>query len=326
MHMTATIPMLDLAAQQARLGARLDAAIARVLAHGRYIEGPEVGELEAALAERARVAHAIGCANGTDALVLCLMALGVGPRDAVFVPAFTFAATAEAVRLAGAVPFLVDVDVATFNIDATSLDAAVRAARADHGLQPRGVITVDLFGQPADYAAIGAVAAAHDLWLVEDAAQSFGATWRGRPCGGFGVAAATSFYPTKPLGCFGDGGAVLTDDGAIADAVGALKWHGAPTDDRFDHQRIGMNSRLDTLQAAVLLAKLAVFDDETDARRAVARRYDDALAGLVELPLQAPGRGQQLGALYGPRRRPRRAGRALGVPPALPPGSTIRAS
>jgi len=281
--MTDPIPFIDLAAQQARLRPLLDAAIARVLDHGRYVLGPEVDELEAELARRAGVRHVISCANGTDAMELVLLAEGVGPGDAVFVPAFTFTATAEVAALAGATPVFVDVDAASFNMDPASLDAAIAAVRAEGSLVPRCAIAVDLFGQPADYPALEDVCARHGIWLMEDAAQSFGARLGNRAACAFGRVATTSFYPAKPLGCYGDGGAIFTSDDALATRLVSLRQHGQGTD-KYDNVHIGMNSRLDTLQAVVLLAKLSIFDDEVAARDAAARRYAALLDGAVAVP------------------------------------------
>lgn len=280
------LPFIDLQAQRRRLGDRIDAAIARVLAHGRFILGPEVAELENVLAERAGCAHAVACANGTDALLLPLLALGVGPGDAVYVPAFTFAATGEVVVLCGATPIFVDVEAATFNLDTESLSAAI--AETPRDLTPRAIIPVDLFGQAADHAAIAGVAARHDLIVIDDAAQSFGATRDGRACGSFGDVGATSFFPAKPLGCYGDGGAMLTDDGDLAAQLRSLRHHGAGTH-RYDQVAVGMNSRLDTMQAAILLEKLAIFDEEIVARDRIAARYSAALGDLVTVPRLAPG-------------------------------------
>jgi len=276
------VPLVDLQAQRARLGARLDRAIAGVLAHGRFIMGPEVGELEARLSAFCGARHAIACANGTDALALGLMALDVGPGDAVLVPSFTFVASAEVVAWTGAVPVFCDVRADTFNLDPVSLEAGVRTARRE-GLTPHAVIAVDLFGQPADYAAIEPVCAAHGLVLIADAAQSFGAAHRGRNVGQIGTLGATSFFPSKPLGCYGDGGCVFTADDGLADAVRSLRVHGQGRD-KYDNVRVGMNGRLDTLQAAILLEKLAIFADEIEARRTVAARYAEGLEDVVRVP------------------------------------------
>lgn len=283
----APLPFIDLAAQRRRLGDAIEAAMARVLAHGQFVLGPEVAELETALAAFSGAAHAVTCANGTDALSLLLMAHGVGPGDAVFVPAFTFCATAEMPALHGATPVFVDIREGDFNMDAASLEAAIARARA-LGLVPRMVIPVDLFGQPADYAAIGEVAARAGAQVVADAAQSFGASRGGRRVGSLAGATALSFFPSKPLGAYGDGGAVLTDDADLAAKLRSLRMHGQGAA-RYDHERIGLNSRLDTLQAAILLEKLRIFPDEIAARDRVAARYSAALAGLVRVPEVAAG-------------------------------------
>ena len=279
------IPMIDLAAQRARLGYRIEQAIGRVLAHGRFVMGPEVGELEERLAGYCDARHAVSCSSGTDALLLALMAWGTGPGDAVFVPAFTFAATAEVVALAGATPVFVDVDPVTYTLDPASLAAAIDGVAE---LRPAGIIAVDLYGQPADYNAIGAVAAGNGMWVLSDAAQSFGSTLDGRGVGTYGAVSATSFFPTKPLGCYGDGGAVFTADDDLADRMRSLRAHGQG-DHPYDHRLIGINGRLDTIQAAVLLQKIDVLAEELAARRRLAERYETALAGLVTVPTVAAG-------------------------------------
>lgn len=281
------IPFADLQAQRRRLGAGLDAAIARVLAHGRFIMGPEVGALEAELATFCGARHAIACASGTDAIALGLMAKGLGRGDAVLVPSFTFVATAEAVAWLGAVPLFVDVHPDTFNLDAASLEDGIRTATAQ-GLTPRGVIAVDLFGQPCDYEAVEAICERHGLWLMADAAQSFGATYRGRRVGQIGLLSATSFFPAKPLGCYGDGGCVFTDDDDLAEAMRSIRIHGQGQD-KYDNVRIGINGRLDTLQAAILLEKLKIFPAEIEARQDVAARYHEGLGDLVRVPRVAAG-------------------------------------
>ena len=274
------IPLFEPRAQYARLRARIDARLRDVLAHGRYVLGPEVAELETALARLAGVGHAVAVGNGTDALLIALLAEGIGPGDAVFVPAFTFVATAGAVVSAGATPVFCDVDRATFNIDPA--DLAARTARLPTGLRPRAVIAVDLFGQPADYPAIAAVAEAHGLLVVADAAQSLGGAHGDVPVGGLATVTATSFYPTKPLGALGDGGALFTDDPARADRMRAIREHGFG-------EMAGLNSRLDTLQAAVLLAKLETFEADRAQRSAIAARYDAAFAPHVGLQSCPPG-------------------------------------
>jgi dTDP-4-amino-4,6-dideoxygalactose transaminase len=279
------VEFVDLGAQQRRLGGRIDAAIGRVLAHRRFIDGPEVAELEERLASYCGVGHALACSSGTDALVLALMALGVGPGDRVMVPSFTFAATAEVVALVGATPFFVDVDPETFNIDPGS----VRHAFSQPGDGPVvGIIPVDLFGHPAPHGEIDEIAARHGAWVLTDAAQSFGASWHGRRSGSIGRLAASSFFPAKPLGCYGDGGAVFTDDPELADAIRSLRSHGAGSH-RYEHVRIGMTGRLDTIQAAVLLEKLSIFDEELDARQAVADIYRSLLADVATVPTVRPG-------------------------------------
>jgi dTDP-4-amino-4,6-dideoxygalactose transaminase len=276
----------DLAAQQDRIKDRLDAAIADVLARGQYILGPQVAELEGALAKFCGATHCVACANGTDALSLVLMAEDIGAGDAVFVPSFTFVATAEAVSGRGATPVFVDIDAATYNMDAASLERAVDAAKAA-GLRPRMVIAVDLYGQPADYAALRAVAREHSLTLVADAAQSFGATLGGKGVGTLADYTTTSFFPAKPLGCYGDGGAIFTEDGDKAEILRSLRFHGKGSH-KYENVRVGLNSRLDTLQAAVLLVKLDIFADEIAARQEVAKRYGEILRG-VETPWVAQG-------------------------------------
>lgn len=281
------ILMLDVEAQRRAIGPAMDERIQRVLGHGRFIMGPEVQELEEALAERVGVAHVVTCGNGTDALQLVLMAWGIGPGDAVFVPSFTFTATAEVVALLGATPVLCDVLKDTYNLDVASLEEAVLAVLADGRLTPRAVIPVDLFGLPADYPSIQGVADRYGLRVLADAAQSFGATLDGRPVGSLAEVTATSFFPAKPLGCFGDGGAVFTDDPELAAVMRSIRVHGKGTD-KYDTVRLGINSRLDTIQAAILLAKLTVFDAEIDARQVLATRYSDDLEGAdwIDPPLR----------------------------------------
>jgi dTDP-4-amino-4,6-dideoxygalactose transaminase len=271
------MPFVDLAAQLARLRPAIDAAIARVLDHGAFVMGPEVHELEAALAARTGVDHVVSCASGTDALVLSLMALGVGPGDRVLVPAFTFAATAEAVALVGATPVFVDVRPGTYDLDPDAVLAVLAAMERAGMARPVGIVPVGLFGLPADHQALSDIAAGPDLWVLDDAAQSFGAEQAGRPVGSLGDLATTSFFPAKPLGGYGDGGAIFTASDAHAEVLRSLRSHGEGVD-RYDNVRIGMTGRLDTLQAAVLLQKLSIFDDELARRRAVAARYSDELA------------------------------------------------
>lgn len=276
------IPLVDLAAQQRRIGAGIGAAIKRVLAHGVYIMGPEVHELERQLSAYSGAPHVISCASGTDAIALLLMAKGLRAGDAVFVPSFTFSATAEPIALLGATPVFVDVLPDTFNIDPRSLEVGIATARA-LALKPKAIISVDLFGQPADYEALTKLAQQYRLDLLCDAAQSFGATWSGRKVGTIGSATATSFFPSKPLGCYGDGGAIFTADADLASRVRSLRVHGQGAD-KYDNEHVGMNGRLDTLQAAVLLQKLTVFEEEIVARDRIASRYGKALRGCVLTP------------------------------------------
>lgn len=270
-----SIPFIDLQAQRRRLGKRIDDAILKVVDHGAYILGPEVQQLEAKLAEFCGAKHCISCANGTDALALVLMAWGIKPGDAVYVPAFTFVATAEAVAWFGATPVFVDVLEDSFNMDPDSLETAIEAA-AGMNLTPKAVIPVDLFGQPADYRRLLPIAERHGLKVLADTAQGFGATLDGQRTGTFGDATATSFFPAKPLSCYGDGGAVFTDDDALAEDLHSLRVHGQGSD-KYDNVRIGMNGRMDTIQAAILIEKLDIFPDEIAARQRVADYYSSNL-------------------------------------------------
>jgi dTDP-4-amino-4,6-dideoxygalactose transaminase len=277
-----SIPFIDLKAQQQRIRSNIDAAIKRVLDHGQYIMGPEVTELEQKLSKYCGAKHVISCANGTDALALALMAKGIKPGDAVFVPTFTFAATAEVVAWFGATPIFIDVLPDTYNMDPQSLEQGIQTA-LKLGLKPKCVIPVDLFGQPADYDAIQAIADTHKLWILADAAQSFGASYKGRITGNIGDIAATSFFPAKSLGCYGDGGAIFTNDDSIANTIRSLRVHGQGAD-KYDNVLIGMNARLDTLQAAILIQKLAIYDDEINKRNAIATRYNNGLKDYVQVP------------------------------------------
>jgi dTDP-4-amino-4,6-dideoxygalactose transaminase len=269
------IAFIDLQAQRRRLGEPLTRAINDAVEGGQWVLGPQVAELEKRLAEFAGVKHAITCANGTDALMIVLRAWDIGPGDAVFVPAFTFAASAEVVALVGASPVFVDVLEDTYNMDPASLEAAIGQVKREGKLKPRAVMPVDLFGQPADYRAIETIVAREKLKLLCDAAQGFGGLLDGRRSGGIGDAAATSFFPAKPLGCYGDGGAVFTNDSALDELLRSIRMHGQGID-KYENVRIGVNSRLDTIQAAILLEKLKVFPAEIDMREAVARRYNEA--------------------------------------------------
>jgi len=277
------IPFIDLGSQYARIQDDVEAAVLRVLRSGQYIHGPEVEQLEQQLAAFVGTRHAVSCASGTDALVIALMAKGVGPGDAVFTPPFTFMASAEAIALVGATPVFVDVDPATFNLSPTALRTAIEQFKdAGKELNPRGVIAVDLFGLPADYEAIDELARSHDLLVIEDAAQSFGARSGNRVAGALAEIGCTSFFPAKPLGCYGDGGAIFTDDDDLAELFRSIRVHGQGSD-RYEHVRLGLTGRLDTVQAAVLIAKLKIFEDELAARQIVADTYSGAIrqAGLA---------------------------------------------
>jgi len=281
------IAFIDLKAQRDTIRERIDAAIARVIDHGAFIMGKEVAEFENALASFTRAKYVMGCGNGTDALQLVLMAEGIGPGDAVFAPAMTFVATVEVVALLGATPVFVDVRPDTFNMDAESLEAAIGHAKT-LGLKPRLVIPVDLFGQPADYPSIQGVAERYGLKVLADAAQGLGGALNGHSVGTLATWTTTSFFPAKPLGCYGDGGAVMTDDEQGAELIRSLRVHGKGTN-KYDNVRVGINSRLDTIQAAVLIEKLAIFRDELLARDKVARRYSEALADVVQTPVLTKG-------------------------------------
>ena len=283
----APIPFIDLAAQRRRLGRAIDDAIARVLGHCQFILGPEVRTLEAELAAFCGARHAVSCASGTDALVMVLMAKGVGPGDAVVCPSFTFTATAEVIVLVGATPVFADVEANSFNLDPASVPAACAMARK-LGLNPKAVIPVDLFGQPAAHDRLAAAADAENLFVLDDAAQAFGATYKNHRVGGLAPATATSFFPAKPLGCYGDGGAVLTDDDELALTLRSLRVHGEGRD-KYESVRIGLNGRLDTMQAAVLIEKLKIFPEEIVARQRVAQRYSRGLADMARVPEVAHG-------------------------------------
>jgi dTDP-4-amino-4,6-dideoxygalactose transaminase len=281
------VPFIDLNAQRQRLGTSIDEAVTRVLNHCQFINGPEVARLEAELAKYCGAKHVISCASGTDALMMVLMAKKIGPGDAVLCPSFTFCATGEAVALVGASPVFVEVDEVTFNISPESVQRGIAAARKA-GLKPRAIIPVDLFGQPADLDAINAIAEAEGLFVLEDAAQAFGATYKGKRIGTSALATTTSFFPAKPLGCFGDGGAIFTDDDQLAEDLRSIRIHGQGSD-KYDNVRLGITGRLDTIQAAVLLEKLKIFDDEIAARNKVADRYARSLGNLVTVPRVAEG-------------------------------------
>jgi dTDP-4-amino-4,6-dideoxygalactose transaminase len=289
------IPFIDLQAQRKRLGQPLEDAILKVVRSGAYVMGPEIAELEAALAAFGQAPHVLSCGSGTEALVLPLMAWGVGPGDAVFCPSFTFAATAEAAPLVGASPVFVDIDPVTYNMDAASLEAAISAVKAKGELTPKVVIAVDLFGQPADYPKIAEVARRHGLKLIADSAQGFGCTLGGRHPIHWADVATTSFFPAKPLGAYGDGGAVLSKDARLHDILVSLRVHGQAVksdlegrsfehDPKYLNMRIGINGRMDTIQAAVLLQKLTIFEDEIAARNRVAARYARGLGDVAQVP------------------------------------------
>ncbi|MBH64773.1 MAG: aminotransferase DegT [Alphaproteobacteria bacterium] len=289
MNEQSPMAFVDLKAQYQAHKAQIDGAVQQVLDHGRFIMGPEVAELETALCQFAGAKYAIGCSSGTDALVLTMMAEDIGPGDAVFVPAFTFTATAEVPLLLGATPVFVDVDPDDFNIDCDDLERRIEAVVAAGELTPRAVLAVDLFGLPVDYDRLHAVAERHGLKIWGDAAQSFGGAMGERKVGTLCRATATSFFPAKPLGCYGDGGAVLTDDDALAERMQSIRAHGKGGA-KYDIVRVGLNARLDTIQAAVLLAKLPNFPGELERRETVARRYDELLSDVVKIPSRYQGR------------------------------------
>ncbi|QGA49108.1 DegT/DnrJ/EryC1/StrS family aminotransferase [Pseudomonas brassicacearum] len=265
------IEFIDLKSQQARIKDKIDAGIQRVLSHGQYILGPEVAELEEKLAQFVGAKHCITCANGTDALQIAQMALGIGPGDEVITPGFTYIATAETVALLGAKPVYVDIDPRTYNLDPQKLEAAITP-------RTKAIIPVSLYGQCADYDAINAIAAKYSIPVIEDAAQSFGATYKGKRSCNLTTIACTSFFPSKPLGCYGDGGAIFTNDDELAKVLRQIARHGQ--DRRYHHVRVGVNSRLDTLQAAILLPKLEVFEQELEQRQRIAKLYDESLKVL----------------------------------------------
>ncbi len=285
---SSAVPFLDLKAQQARIAPELRRRIDAVLAHCQFVLGPEVAELEAKLAAFCGARHCIGVSSGTDALQIALMAEGIGRGDAVFLPAFTYTATAEVPLVLGATPVFVDVDPSTFQIDPAHLEHRIAEVRRAGRLRPRALIGVDLFGQPADWPALNRVAAREALFTLDDLAQSFGCTLHGRPLGAAAHATATSFFPSKPLGGYGDGGALFTEDDERAALYRSLRTHGEGTS-RYEVLRTGMNGRLDSLQAAVLLAKLTVFEEELAARERVARYYDRHLSGAVTTPARVAG-------------------------------------
>ncbi len=288
--MTQVIDFIDLKAQQKKIAPQLRERIERVLSHGKYIMGPEIQELEERLAAYVGVKQVVTCSSGTDALLMPLMAYGVGPGDAVFTSPFTFIATAEVIQLLGATPVFVDIDPKTFNIDPNALHQAISGLKQNPktaALKPKGIIPVDLFGQPADYDAINALARQHNIFVLEDAAQSFGGTYKGKKACSLADVAATSFFPAKPLAGYGDGGAIFTNDDDLASRLRSIRIHGQGSD-KYDNIRIGLNGRFDTLQAAIVLVKMDIFDQEVIERQRVAQRYSRGLQGLVEVPFVSP--------------------------------------
>jgi len=331
-----SIPFVDLARQQHRILTKVEESIFNVLRHGQYIMGPEIKELEHKLADYVGVEHAICCASGTDALLLALMAYGVGPGDAIFTSPFTFISTAEVISLLGATPVFVDIDPRTFNIDPGCLERAIKACKEDNpgmyplpalslnsatSLEPKGIVPVDLFGLPADYDRVNAIAAEHGLFVIEDAAQSFGAEYHGKRACSLGDIGCTSFFPAKPLGCYGDGGAVFTEEGHLAERMISMRVHGEGKD-KYDNTRIGLNARMDTLQAALLLPKLEVFPEEIVSRNRVAARYTEQLSPCESLQTPRVAEGlQSAWAQYSPladhREKVQSALRAKGIPTAV---------
>jgi UDP-2-acetamido-2-deoxy-ribo-hexuluronate aminotransferase len=283
------VPFVDLKTQYARLKPQIAEAIQEVLDDGRYILGPAVTKLESELAEYCGVRHAISCSSGTDAIIMPLIAYGIGPGDAVFVPSFTFTASAEAIILVGASPVFVDVEADSFNIDLADLEAKVATTRAEGKLTPKAILGVDLFGLPADWDEINALAQRENVNLIDDAAQSFGGVYDGKRVGALAPVSSTSFFPAKPLGCYGDGGAITTDDDELAELLKSIRVHGQGAD-RYEIARIGINGRLDSIQAAILSVKLPILGDELSARDHLASVYDEELMDTVTIPKRIPGR------------------------------------
>tara|TARA_Y100001936_G_scaffold247938_2_gene294820 strand:- start:1222 stop:2355 length:1134 start_codon:yes stop_codon:yes gene_type:complete len=280
---TPSVPFIDLKAQQDKIRPQIEQAIMRVLDHGKYIMGPEVFALEENLSEYCGAKYAISCSSGTDALLMVLMAKDVGRGDAIFLPSFTYTATPEVVALLGATPIFLDVLPDTFNINPDDISEGVKIAQAK-GLKPKAIIAVDLFGQPAEYERLHKIAEKHNLWILADAAQSFGASSNNRKVGSLAFATATSFFPAKPLGCYGDGGAIFTDDSDLNEILKSIRVHGKGSS-KYDNVRVGLNARLDTLQAAILLEKLKIFDEEIEERQHIADKYNAALEGTMNVPL-----------------------------------------
>ena len=283
------VPFVDLKTQYARLKPQIAEAIQEVLDDGRYILGPAVTKLEAELADYCGVRHAISCSSGTDAIIMPLIAYGIGPGDAVFVPSFTFTASAEAIILVGASPVFVDVEPDSFNLDLADLDAKIAATRAEGKLTPKAILAVDLFGLPADWDELNVLAEREGMNLIDDAAQSFGGVYDGKRVGALAPVSCTSFFPAKPLGCYGDGGAIFTDDDELAELLKSIRVHGQGAD-RYEIARIGINGRLDSIQAAILSVKLPILDEELEARDHLASVYDEELKDVVTVPKRIPGR------------------------------------
>ena len=283
------IPFIDLAAQQERIRDKLEEGFRRVMDHGKYIMGPEVKQIEDQLSAYCGAREVVSCSSGTDALYLALLAMGVGSGDAVFAPAYTFTATAEAIALCGATVVFVDVDPDYYTMAPASLEAAIQSVETEDRLTPRVVIPVDLFGMTAPYDEINGIASAHGLTVLSDAAQSFGATYRDKPVGGLAHVTTTSFFPAKPLGCYGDGGAIFTDDSDLAEIMRSIRVHGRGNSGKYDNVRVGMTARLDTVQAMVLIEKLAIFDDESQRRARIAEAYTARLGNVVGVPGIPPG-------------------------------------
>ena len=318
--MTAPLPFIDLQAQYRRLKPAIDARVMRVLEHGRFILGPEVAELEAALCAFCGVRETVTVASGTEALRIPMMGEGIGPGDAVFLPAFTYTATAEVPCAIGAEPVFVDVDPRSYNLDPAALERAIAGVRAEGRLRPRAVVAVDLFGLPADYEAIGETCRREGLFLLADAAQSFGASRGNRRAGALAPVTATSFFPAKPLGAYGDGGAIFTDDPAKAEIYRSIRFHGSNNADRYEIERIGTNGRLDTIQAAILMVKLEAYPAELAHRGAVAARYDEKLPATVRRPAREAGSASAwpLYVVETPRRDAVKAALAAqGIPTAI---------
>ena len=265
---------------------KINSNISKVLNHGKYIMGPEINELESKLAEYVNVKHAISCSSGTDALLLPLMAKGIGPGDAVITVSFTFVSTAEVISLLGATPIFTDINGCSFNMSSSKINDSIEFAKKNN-LNPKAIIPVDLFGQPANYDKINEIAKSHDMWVLEDLAQGFGSSQNGKKSGSLTLCGATSFFPAKPLGCYGDGGAIFTNDDELADVIKSIRVHGKGSD-KYDNVRIGVNGRLDTIQAAILLAKLEIFDDEIKSRNQIAKMYNKHLSEVLITPYVRP--------------------------------------